>query len=51
MCFSAYRDENWQVKFYYTGRIDLLPPVTTDKDEAFGNILNLSENESYVDFV
>lgn len=25
------------------------PPVTTDKDEAFGNILNLSENESYVD--
>ena len=37
------------LKFYYTGRIDLLPPVTTDKDEAFGNILNLSENESYVD--
>ena len=37
------------LKFYCTGRIDLLPPVTTDKDEAFGNILNLSENESYVD--
>lgn len=37
------------LKFYYTGRIDLLPPVTTDKDEAFGNILNLGENESYVD--
>ena len=33
------------LKFYFTGRIDLLPPVTTDKDEAFGNILNLSENE------
>lgn len=37
------------LKFYYTGRIDLLPPVTTDKDEAFGNILKLGDNESYVD--
>lgn len=37
------------LKFYFTGRIDLLPPVTTDKDEAFANILNLGENESYVD--
>lgn len=37
------------LKFYYTGRLDLLPPVTTDKDEAFGNILKLGENESYVD--
>lgn len=37
------------LKFYYTGKIDLLPPVTTDKDEAFLKILQLGSNESYVD--
>lgn len=35
--------------FYYTGRIELLEPITTDKDEAFNNILKLSRNETYVD--
>ncbi len=37
------------LKFYYTGKIELLPPITTDKDEAFNNILRLGCNESYVD--
>lgn len=37
------------LKFYYTGKIDLLPPVTTDKNEAFNNILKLGNDESYVD--
>lgn len=35
--------------FYYTGRIDLLDEITTDKDEAFNNILKLGGNETYVD--
>lgn len=37
------------LKFCYTGNIDLLPPVTTSKDEAFENILKLGKSESYVD--
>ena len=35
--------------FYYTGDIALLGGVTTDKDEAFREILRLGENEVYVD--
>ncbi len=35
--------------FYYTGDISLLENITTDKSEAFGNILKLSDNEVYVD--
>lgn len=37
------------LKFYYSGRLELLDEITTDKDEAFGNILCLGENEAYVD--
>lgn len=37
------------LKFYYTGEIELLPSVTTDKDEAFNNILRLDSEECYVD--
>ncbi len=37
------------LKFYYTGDIALLDEITTDKDEAFKNILKLGENEVYVD--
>lgn len=35
--------------FYYTGRIELLDEITTDKDEAFNEILKLGSNETYVD--
>ena len=34
--------------FYYTGELERLDAVTTDKDEAF-KILNLGNNEVYVD--
>lgn len=37
------------LKFYYTGELFLLDEVTTDKSEAFENILKLGENEAYVD--
>lgn len=37
------------IKFYLTGEIGLLDEITTDKDEAFGNILKLGNNELYVD--
>ena len=37
------------LQFYYTGDIALLDEVTTDKDEAFREILRLGENEVYVD--
>lgn len=37
------------LKFYYTGEIELLDKITTDKDEAFKNILKLGSNEVYVD--
>ena len=37
------------IKFYLTGEIGLLDEITTDKDEAFGNILRLGNNELYVD--
>lgn len=35
--------------FYYTGKIELLDEITTDKDEAFNNILKLGNNETFVD--
>lgn len=35
--------------FYYTGKIELLDEITTDKDEAFNKILKLGNNETYVD--
>ncbi len=37
------------LKFYYTGEISLLDEITTDKDEAFKSLLNLSDSEVYVD--
>ena len=37
------------LKFYYTGDITLLDEITTDKNEAFENILKLDSNEVYVD--
>lgn len=37
------------LRFYYTGDIALLDEITTDKDEAFKNILRLGKNEVYVD--
>lgn len=37
------------LKFYYTGKIEYLSTITTDKDEAFKNILKLSGSEIYVD--
>ena len=37
------------LKFYYSGQLELLDEMTTDKDEAFENILKLSDNETYVD--
>lgn len=37
------------LKFYYTGNINLLDEITTDKDEVFKNILNLKSGEVYVD--
>jgi FkbM family methyltransferase len=37
------------LRFYHTGRIDLLDEITTDKDEAFENILKLGKGEVYVD--
>ena len=37
------------LKFYYSGQLELLDEMTTDKDEAFKNILKLGNNETYVD--
>lgn len=37
------------LSFYHTGDIRLLDSITTDKSEAFDNILCLSQNEVYVD--
>ena len=37
------------ITFYYTGEISLLDEITTEKDEAFDNILRLGNNEVYVD--
>lgn len=37
------------LNFYFTGQLELLDAVTSDKAEAFENILKLSQNESYVD--
>lgn len=35
--------------FYYTGKIELLDEITTNKDEAFNNILKLGNSETFVD--
>lgn len=37
------------LRFYYTGKITLLDEITTDKNEAFNNILKLGQDEVYVD--
>ncbi|MCR5653302.1 MAG: FkbM family methyltransferase [Ruminococcus sp.] len=37
------------MRFQYTGELKYLDSCTTDKDEAFKNILKLSENEDYLD--
>ncbi len=37
------------LNFLYSGKLDYLNSITTDKDEAFENILKLSDNESYLD--
>ncbi len=37
------------LRFYHTGRLELLDEITTDKSEAFGDILRLGDNELYVD--
>ena len=37
------------IKFYYTGKLNLLDEITTDKDEAFNSLLKLNSNEVYVD--
>lgn len=35
--------------FYHTGKIELLDEITTGKEEAFNKILQLGNNETYVD--
>ena len=37
------------IEFLYGGRLETLKAITTTEDEAFTNILKLSENEVYVD--
>lgn len=37
------------VNFLYGGDLDTLKKITTPESEAFVNILNLSENETYID--
>lgn len=37
------------LRFYYTGSLSLLQPVTTEKDEAFRELLQLGSYEVYVD--
>lgn len=37
------------LRFYYSGKIELLDEITTDKSEAFEKILKLNTNEVYVD--
>ena len=37
------------VNFLYGGELDTLKKITTAEDEAFLNILKLSENETYID--
>ncbi len=37
------------LRFYYTGKMELLDEITTAKDEAFNNILKLGQNELYLD--
>lgn len=37
------------LRFYHSGELHLLDGITTDKDEAFYDILRLSDSESYLD--
>ncbi len=37
------------LNFLYSGKLSFLFDITTDKDEAFSNILRLNNNESYLD--
>ena len=37
------------IRFQFTGRLEYLDSCTTDKDEAFTNILKLGEDEVYLD--
>lgn len=37
------------IRFQFTGRIEYLDSCTTDKDEAFENILKLNGDEAYLD--
>lgn len=37
------------IKFQFTGDIRYLNLCTTEKDEVFANVLNLNDNESYLD--
>ncbi|MBQ1507449.1 MAG: FkbM family methyltransferase [Ruminococcus sp.] len=37
------------LKFYYSGELDFLDEITTDKDEAFKNLLQLGSSELFVD--
>lgn len=37
------------IRFQYTGRLEYLESCTTDKDEAFKNILKLGADEAYLD--
>ena len=37
------------VKFYYSGKLELLWDITDSKDEIFQNVLKLSPHENYID--
>lgn len=37
------------LQFYYTGRLSYLPIITTEKAEAYSNILSLRMDEGYMD--
>ena len=52
--YSLFDDESKKVyegcvTFMFGGDLEVLKEITTDKDEAFGNILKLSEKESFLD--
>ncbi len=55
LAFSLLADEQSRqvyknvLSFYRTGKLELLDEITTDKAEAFDNILQLSDSEVYVD--
>lgn len=37
------------IKFYYSGKLEYLWKCTDDKDEIFNSVLQLNNNESYID--